>query len=93
MTFGGVAVFSDWKPRCRSKNFGCSQSQERPNQLPVTWMYGGCCLRKQRYDGRLAQSVERWSNKPLVAGSIPATTTPFVAVLSSTDCGNSKRKL
>ncbi len=28
-------------------------------------------------EGRLAQSVERWSNKPLVAGSIPATTIQF----------------
>ncbi len=32
--------------------------------------------------GRLAQSVERWSNKPLVAGSIPATTIRFCFVVS-----------
>ena len=27
--------------------------------------------------GRIAQSVERWSNKPLVMGSIPIVTTFF----------------
>jgi hypothetical protein len=27
------------------------------------------------YTGRIAQSVERWSNKPLVMGSIPIVTT------------------
>jgi hypothetical protein len=31
------------------------------------------CLRR----GRLAQLVERWSNKPLVVGSIPTVTTSF----------------
>ena len=28
-------------------------------------------------DGRIAQSVERWSNKPLVMGSSPIVTTVF----------------
>ena len=28
-------------------------------------------------DGRIAQSVERWSNKPLVMGSSPIVTTSF----------------
>ena len=31
--------------------------------------------------GRIAQSVERWSNKPLVKGSSPFVTTFFCAVL------------
>jgi hypothetical protein len=30
--------------------------------------------------GRIAQSVERWSNKPLVKGSSPFVTTFFVFV-------------
>jgi hypothetical protein len=34
---------------------------------------------QQFTDGRIAQSVERWSNKPLVMGSSPIVTTLFSA--------------
>ena len=33
-------------------------------------------------NGRVAQSVERWSNKPLVKGSSPFVTTSFVRISS-----------
>ena len=32
------------------------------------------CLERLRSSGRIAQSVERWSNKPLVEGSSPSVT-------------------
>ena len=53
-------------------------------------------------NGRIAQSVERWSNKPLVKGSSPFVTTfffllfPFVTTLSLLPlvvCDESKESL